>query len=115
MLADGHHLHPALHRDVHQPIVNGLMGQAQHPAHGNGGQAVVNAEFAGHVHLYVHLLLAFYMEADAQKVRGSYRVVKTVADYQTITEDFVKLTIFDPKPQRSCARRGRPRGPDTGW
>lgn len=36
-------------------------------------------------------------EADAQKVRGSYRVVKTVADYQTITEDFVKLTIFDPK------------------
>jgi len=25
-------------------------------------------------------------EADAQKVRGSYRVVKTVTDYQTITE-----------------------------
>ena len=36
-------------------------------------------------------------EADAQKVRGSYRVGKTVTDYQTITEDFVKLTIFDPK------------------
>ena len=70
MLADGHHLHPALHRDVHQPIVNGLMRQAQHPAHGNGGQAVVYAEFTGHIHLYVHLFLALHVEADAQEVLG---------------------------------------------
>lgn len=33
----------------------------------------------------------------AKKVRGSYAVVQTVEDYQNITEDFVKITIFDPK------------------
>ncbi len=36
-------------------------------------------------------------DEEAKKVRGSYAVVKTVADLQTIAEDFVKITIYDPK------------------
>lgn len=30
-------------------------------------------------------------------VRGSYQVVKTVADITEMTEDFVKITVYDPK------------------
>jgi Cof subfamily protein (haloacid dehalogenase superfamily) len=36
-------------------------------------------------------------EDEAKKVRGSYAVVKTLADLQKIEEDFVKITIYDPK------------------
>ncbi|WP_291292814.1 HAD family hydrolase [Enterococcus sp.] len=36
-------------------------------------------------------------QENAKKVRGSYRVVKTVASYQEFQEDFVKVTVYDPK------------------
>ncbi|MBM7709428.1 Cof-type HAD-IIB family hydrolase [Enterococcus lemanii] len=36
----------------------------------------------------------------AKMVRGSYAVVKTVDNYQDITEDFVKITVFDS--QKRC-------------
>lgn len=34
-------------------------------------------------------------EADMYFVNGSYQVVETVEDYQTITDDFVKITVYD--------------------
>ena len=34
---------------------------------------------------------------EMQRVRGSYTVVKTVEDYSEITEDFIKITVFDAK------------------
>lgn len=36
-------------------------------------------------------------ESEVEKVRGSYAVVKQVADLQEIKEDFVKITVFDPE------------------
>ena len=36
-------------------------------------------------------------DEEAQKIRNSYAVVKKVADLQAITDDFVKITVFDPK------------------
>lgn len=36
-------------------------------------------------------------EEEAQKVRGSYAVVQKMADLADIQEDFVKITVFDPK------------------
>ena len=36
-------------------------------------------------------------EEKAARVRGSYRVVKTVTSYSEIQEDFVKVTVYDPK------------------
>ncbi|WP_430611403.1 HAD-IIB family hydrolase [Enterococcus sp. DIV0876] len=36
-------------------------------------------------------------EGDAARVRGSYRILETVAAYKDITDDFVKITVYDPK------------------
>lgn len=33
----------------------------------------------------------------AEKIRHSYAVVKQVEDLQSVTEDFVKISVFDPK------------------
>lgn len=39
-------------------------------------------------------------EEEAKVVRGSYRVVRSVEDLNEITEDFVKITVFDS--QKRC-------------
>ncbi|MGX7163297.1 HAD-IIB family hydrolase [Enterococcus massiliensis] len=36
-------------------------------------------------------------EEEAKKIRRSYAVVKTVETFQEIKEDFVKITVYDPK------------------
>ncbi|OTN75759.1 hypothetical protein A5886_000835 [Enterococcus sp. 8G7_MSG3316] len=36
-------------------------------------------------------------DEDATKVRGSYRVLDTLSSYGDIKEDFVKITVYDPK------------------
>ncbi|WP_027108340.1 HAD family hydrolase [Lacticigenium naphthae] len=36
-------------------------------------------------------------EASIKRVRGSYTNVEILSDYQTIAEDFVKITVYDPK------------------
>lgn len=43
-------------------------------------------------------------EANAKMVRGSYTNVEQVSDYQEITEDFVKITIYDDKKRSHQTR-----------
>ena len=53
LFADGHQLHAALDHAAAQALVDGLIRQAQHLAHADGGQGVVNTEQPRHAHLYV--------------------------------------------------------------
>ena len=74
-LADGHQLHAALDHALAQALVDGLIRQAQHLAHGQGGQGVVHAELTGHVHFHVHIVLAGDMELHAQKIVGAEQLI----------------------------------------
>ena len=56
--ADGHQLDAALDHAAAQALVDGLIRQAQHLAHGEGSQRVVDAELAGHIDPDVHIVLA---------------------------------------------------------
>ena len=59
--------------------MDGLIGQAQHLAHSERGQRIVDAELAGHIHLDVHIVLAGDMELDAEEVMGAEQLVSTGA------------------------------------
>ncbi len=71
LFADGHQLHAALDHALAKAVVDGLIRQAQHLAHGQRSQRVVHAELAGHIHLDIHLVLAGNVERHAQKIVGA--------------------------------------------
>lgn len=50
------------------------IGQAQHLAHSQGSQRVVDAELAGHVHPDIHIVSAGDMERHAQKIVGAQQL-----------------------------------------
>ena len=77
--ADGDQLHAALDHTAAQTFVDGLIGQAQHLAHSESGQRIVDAELAGHIHLDVHIILAGDMEPDAEEVMGAEQLISTGA------------------------------------
>ena len=77
--ADGHQLDAALDHAAAQALVDGLIRQAQHLAHGEGSQRVVDAELAGHIDPDVHIVLAGDMEPDAEEVVGAQQLVRTGA------------------------------------
>ena len=54
--------------------MDGGIGQAQHLAHSQGGQRVVDAELAGHVHSDIHIVSAGDMERHAQKIVGAQQL-----------------------------------------
>ena len=79
LFADGHQLHPALDHAFAKAVVDRLIRQAQHLAHRQSCQRVVHAELTGHVHLYVHLVLAGHMEFNAQKIMGAQQLIAGLA------------------------------------
>ena len=53
LVADGHQLHTAFDERLFQSLMDGGIRKAQHLAHADGGQGVVNTEQPRHAHLYV--------------------------------------------------------------
>ena len=52
-MADGHQLHTAFDERLFQSLVDGGIRKAQHLAHADGGQGVVNTEQPRHAHLNI--------------------------------------------------------------
>ena len=59
--------------------MDGRIRHAQHLAHAQRGQRVVHAEFAGHVHLHVHLVRPRDREAHAEEILGAEQLVRARA------------------------------------
>ena len=74
LFADGHQLHAALDHALAQTLMDGGIGQAQHLAHGQSGQRVVDAELAGHVHPDIHIVSAGNVERHAKKIVGAQQL-----------------------------------------